>query len=78
MSVPAAKHAAPGFNEELEMQCIHCDHFFDEGYLRWHFSHRKPADRCAGQSVLRCGDCGLMTPVRWQFAEPNIKNEREP
>lgn len=66
---------APAFNEELEMQCIHCEAMFPEAYLRWHFAHRKPSPRCYGQSVLRCRECGNWTPVRWQFAEPTTSNK---
>ena len=52
---------------ELEMQCVHCDAYFPESYLRWHFARRKPAERCQGESLLTCKECGNWTPVRWQW-----------
>jgi len=59
---------APAFNEDMEMQCIHCERFFAARYLRWHFSHRRPAKGCIGKSLLRCRACGLMTLVCWALS----------
>jgi hypothetical protein len=55
------------------MQCIHCDAPFSTKYLRWHFSRRKPADGCQGESVLTCKKCGNQTPIRWQYEEPSTE-----
>lgn len=63
----SSKPSAP--HEEFRMMCFHCDEYFPDSYVRWHFARRKPADKCKGESVLTCKACGLMTPVRFQFDE---------